>query len=61
MSVLVFAYDVAILIREHRRKGVPLPELVHVLELIAEEMVAEERHQTIVIKDLLNHSETRGI
>lgn len=61
MSVLVFAHDVANVIKEHRDNGVPLPELVHVLELIAEELVAEEHRQSVIIVKLTNHSKTREI
>lgn len=61
MSILVFAHDVANAVKEHRDNGVPLPELVHVLELIAEELVAEERRQSVIIVKLPNHSKTREI
>ena len=61
MSILVFAHDVANVIKEHRDNGVPLPELVHVLELIAEELVTQEQHQPIIIVKLPNHSKTREI
>jgi hypothetical protein len=61
MSVLVFAHDVANAVKEHRDNGVPLPELVHVLELIAEELLAEERRQSVIIVKLTNHSKTREI